>query len=98
MDTLRLVFIILTKLYSVAWIGVYRVGKTERPVPMKSHSTPIETTTAEQRARGESSFEIARGHQIGMTRATYFCLVIMGYIALAVVFAIASIVLRPSTT
>ena len=104
MDTLRLIFTIVTIVYSVVWIGAYRAGKrvtagnTERPVPMKYHSSPIETTTPEQQARGESSFEIARGPtQFGITRAGYFSLVIIGYIALAVAFAIAWIVLRPST-
>ena len=98
MDTLRLIFIILAIVYSVVWIGVYCTGKRERPVPMKYHSTPIETTTTEERARGERSFEMARGHQFGIMWAAFFGLVTIGYIALLVAFAIASLVLRPLTT
>jgi len=47
MGTLRLIFIILTIGYSLVWFAAYRFSKTERPVPMKYHPTPIETTTAE---------------------------------------------------
>ena len=94
MGTLRLVFIILTIGYSLVWFVAYRFRKTQRQVPMRYHSKPIENTTAEQRARGESSFEIARGRQVGLTRAGFFSLVIIGYIVLAVAFGIASIVLR----
>jgi hypothetical protein len=98
MNGLRLIFMILAIVYSVVWIGVYWAGKTERPVPMKYHSTPIETTTAEERARGEGSFEIARAHQFGITRAGFFGLVTIGYVVLLVAFAIASLVLRLSPT
>jgi hypothetical protein len=98
MDKLRLIFVILTIGYSLVWFAAYRFMKVDRPVPMGHHPTPIETTTAEERARGESSFEIARGRQFGVTRAGFVGLVIIGYVALAVAFAIALIVLRSSTT
>ena len=98
MDKLRLIFIVLTIGYSLVWFAAYRFIKAERPVPMTYHPTPIEATTTEERARGESSFEIARGHQVGVTRWGFVGLVIIGYVALAVAFAIASILLRSSTT
>src|SRR5436305_10437723 len=98
MDKLRVIFVILTIGYSLVWFAVYRFMKVERPVPMRSHPTPIETTTAEERARGGISFEIAKGHQFGVTRAGFVRLVIIGYVALAVAFAIALIVLRSSAT
>jgi hypothetical protein len=98
MDTLRMIFVMLTVAYSVVWFAAYRFGKAERPVPMRYHPTPIETTTAEERARGESSFEIARGRQFRVTRAGFAGFVIIGYVALAVAFAIALIVRRSSTT
>jgi len=98
MNKLRLIFIIVTIGYSLVWFAAYRFMKAERRVPMKYHPTPIETTTAEPRARGESSFEIARGRQFGVTRGGFVGLVIIGYVALAVAFAIALIVLRSSTT
>lgn len=96
MGKLQLIFIILTIGYSLVWFAASRFMKTERPAPMRYHPTPIETTTAEERARGESSFEIARGHQFGLTRTGFVGLVIIGYVALGVAFAITSIVLRSS--
>ncbi len=98
MDKLRLIFIVLTIGYSLVWLAACRFMKSERPVPMRYNPTPIETTTAEQRARGESSFEIARGRQFGITRAGFVCLVLVGYVALAVAFGIAWIVLRSSSS
>jgi len=59
---------------------------------------PVETTTAEQRARGEGSFAIEKGRQFGITRPGFFSLVILGYLALAVAFAIAFIVFSRSST
>jgi hypothetical protein len=97
MDKLRLIFIILTIGYSLVWFAAYRFMKAERPGPMKYHPTPIETTTAEERARGGRCFEIARGRQFGITRAGFVGLVTIGYFALAAAFAIASIVVRSST-
>ena len=84
----------LTAGYSLVWLAAYRFRKVDRPVPTRYHPTPIETTTAEERARGESSHEIARGHQFGVTRTAFIGLVIVGYVALA----IAWIVLRRRTT
>ena len=37
----RLTFLILTIGYSVAWFAAYRYMRAERPVPMKYHSTPM---------------------------------------------------------
>ena len=92
MDKLRLIFVILTLSYSLVWIVAYRFIKVDRPVRMKYHPTPIETTTAEERARGECSFELARGQQIGVTGAAFVVLVIIGYAALAAAFALALMV------
>jgi hypothetical protein len=94
MDRLRVICVVLTIGYSVAWFAAYRFMRAERPVPVKYHSMPIETTTPEERARGESSFEMAKGRQFGVTRAGFISLVIIGYVALAVAFGIVSIFLR----
>lgn len=51
----------------------------------KYHSSPIETTTAEERARGERSFEIAREGQFGITRAGLFIVVAVGCLLLSAV-------------
>ncbi len=98
MDKLRIVFVIVSITYSLAWFAASRFMNGERSESMRYHSKPIETTTAEERARGQSSFEIARGRQFGVTRTGFISLVIIGYLALAVAFAVASIVLRASTT
>jgi hypothetical protein len=98
MNALLITFVILLVVYSLLWFAAYRFLTTERPMSVRYHSTPIETTTADERARGVSSFEIARGRQFGITRAGFFSLVIIGYFALAVAFAIAFSVLRSSTT
>ena len=55
----------------------------------KYHSTPIETTTAEERARGERSFEIARERRFGITRAGLFTVVAIGCLLLAAVLIFA---------
>jgi hypothetical protein len=88
MEKLQFIFIVIIIGYSLLWFATYRFMKGERPVPMRSHAKPIETTTAEEGARGESSFETARGHQFGVTRAGFFILVILGYITIAVAFVL----------
>jgi hypothetical protein len=93
MDKLQFIFVILVIGYSLVWFAAYWLRKPMGPVP-RSHPMPIETTTAGERARGESSFEVARGRQFSITRAGFVGLVIIGYIALAVAFAMASFVLR----
>jgi hypothetical protein len=98
MDTLRLIFVMLTIGYSVAWFAVYRLMRIDHPAPTKYHPTPIETTTPEERARGERSIEMGRGRQFGVTRAGFLGFVTFGYVALALTFAIALIVLRSSTS
>lgn len=58
-------------------------------MPKKYHSAPVETTTAEERARGERSFEIARERQFGITRAGLFAVVAIGCLTLAAVLVFA---------
>lgn len=62
------------------------------------HSTkPIETTTAEERSRGESSFDIQRELRFGIERKGFLVLAMLGYIVLSVGFATAFVVLFRST-
>jgi len=63
--------------------------KVADAMPMKYHSAPIETTTAEERARGESSFEVARDRQFGITLAGLFAIVAIGCLLLAAVLVFA---------
>jgi hypothetical protein len=98
MNRLGAIFVTLFVVYTLAWAVVCWFMQRARPeAPMKYHATPVETTTAEERARGESSFEIARGaHQFGITRGGFFTLVAIGYLVLAVIFLIAFIKFRSS--
>jgi hypothetical protein len=99
MDRLGATFIILFVVYSLAWLAEYRFMRRERSgPPTKYHSTPIEITTAEERARGESSFEIVREYQFGITRGGFFTLVGIGYLVQAVMFPIAFIKFRSSAS
>jgi ABC-type Na+ efflux pump permease subunit len=76
--------------YTVLWIVTYRSASTDKPLEPKLLRTPIETTIEEQRARGESSFIIAKGpRQWLITRAAFIVLVLFGYVAIAVAWAIA---------
>jgi hypothetical protein len=68
MEKLRIIFLVLTVAYSMVWFAAYRFAKAERPMPIRYHPTPIETTTSGERARGERSFEVASGQQVGVTR------------------------------
>jgi hypothetical protein len=63
----------------------------------KYHSAPIETTTPEERARGERSFEIARERQFGITRAGIFAVVAIGCLLLAAVLVFVFTRLHSST-
>lgn len=91
MHTLYLVFGVLSVIYSVVWFLAYRYLKTDRPDEFGPvDSTPIEITTLEQRARGESSFIFSGGRRLVITGVGFFALVIFGYAVLAVAFMILS--------
>ena len=98
MNRLGTIFVILFVVYTLAWSAACWFMRRERPEPpMKYHATPIETTTAEERVRGESSFEIARGElRWGINRGGFLTLVAIGYLVLAVIFLIAFIKVRSS--
>ncbi len=77
-----------TLLWVVLWVVIRRLGASNKPVPTKLLRTPIEITTPEQRACGESSFIVAEGRQYGITRGGFFLLVLFGYVAIAAGWAV----------
>lgn len=56
-------FVVLLAIHSLVSLGAYRFLTTTTRMPLPVDSTPVETTTSEQRARGESSFEILTGRE-----------------------------------
>jgi hypothetical protein len=85
--------------YTLAWSAASWFMTRERPAaPKKYHSAPIDITTPEERARGESTFEIARERTFGITRTGFFILVALGYFVLAVILLIAFIKSRSSAS
>lgn len=85
---LLITFIVSLVVYTLLWVLVYKLGGGSKPLPIKLLRTPLETTTPEQRARGESSFIVAEGRQHGITRGGFFLLVLFGYVAIAAGWAV----------
>jgi hypothetical protein len=85
---LLITFIASLVVYTLLWVVLYRLGGSNRPIPTKLLRTPVETTTPEQRARGESSFIVAEGRQYGITRGGFFLLVLFGYVAIAAAWVV----------
>ncbi len=85
---LLIALIVSVVAYTLLWVVIRRLGASNKPVPTKLLRTPIEITTPEQRARGESSFIVAEGRQYGITRSGFFLLVLFGYIAVAAAWAV----------
>ena len=99
MNRLGAISVIVFIVYTVAWSAALWFMKRERPAPpTKYHSTPIDITTPEERARGESAFEIAREHTFGITPAGFYTLVAIGYLVLAVICFVAFAKFRSSAS
>jgi len=98
-DLLLVTLVVVAAIYSLAWFGLYRSLKNGslsfgRALP---DPLPTETTTAEERARRESSFVVLKERQFGITPAGFFTLVALGYVALMLGFAIAFFVISRSS-
>jgi hypothetical protein len=94
-------FVVLLVVHSLVSFAAYQFLTTKTRTPLPIDSTPVETTTAEQRARGESSFQMVTGReQVAITLPWSVRLyIVFGYAALAVAFGMALIVrFRPSTS
>ena len=94
-------FIVLLVAHSLVSLAAYRFLTTTTRSPLPVDSTPVETTTAEQRARGESSYRITTGQELVSREIPHSVrlYVIFGYAALALALVIALIVrFQKSTT
>jgi hypothetical protein len=87
-------FIVLLVVHSLVSLAAYRFLTTRTRTPLPVDRTPVEVTTVEQRAHGESSFQIVTGReQIEITVPWSVRLyVIFGFAALAVALIMALIV------
>ena len=89
MTRLLITFALLLATYSLLLLVGYRPLTRPEGVRLSQSSTPVETTTAEERARGESSFIIREERRFGIERKSFFLLALFGYIGLCIGFAIA---------
>lgn len=94
-------FVVLLVIHTLVSFAAFRFLTTTTRTPVPVDSTPVETTTAEQRARGESTFQIISGREQVVISVPWSVrlYVLFGYVALAVALVIAFIVrFRPSNT
>jgi hypothetical protein len=94
-DLLLVTLVVVAVTYTVAWFRLYRSLKSGSLSFGRSYPDhfPIETTTAAERARGDSSFVVLKERRFGITPAGFFTLVALGYVALMVGFAMAFFVI-----
>jgi hypothetical protein len=86
----------LLAMYTLLLFVSYRRLTRPAGVRLSQSTPPIETTTAEERSRGDSSFVIRKERRFGITPKGFFLLAMFGYIALSVGFAIAFIIISRS--
>lgn len=98
MTTTRLlmIFVPLVVIYSALLLMYYRPLTRTEGVRWLHSTTPIDTTTAEERSRSEGSFVIREERRFGITRTCFLLLATFGYIALCVGFGIALIFISRS--
>jgi hypothetical protein len=94
MNTTRLLitFVALLATYSLLLLVCYRPLTRPEGVRLSQSTTPAETTTAEERSRGESSFIVRQERWLGTTRKSFFLLAAFGYITLSLGFAVAFVI------
>ena len=83
------IFVPVIVVYSLLLFVTFRPLTRPEGVRFSESKTPIETTTAEERSRGESSFVIRQERRFVIARSGFFLLAAFGYIALLVGFMIA---------
>lgn len=98
MTTTRLltIFVPAIVVYSLLLFVAFRPLTRPEGVRFSKSRTPIDTTTAEERSRGESSFIIGQEHRFGITRSGFFLFAAFGYIAFLVGFMIALLRTSPA--
>ncbi len=84
-------FIVLLIVHSVISLAAYKLLTTSTRTALPVDTTPVETTTPAQRARGESSFQIAtKAEQVTVAVPwVVYLYVIFGYTALLVAGVVA---------
>jgi hypothetical protein len=84
-------FVVLLAIHSLISFAAYRFLTTRTRTPLPVDSTPVETTTADERARGVSSFRIMTEHAVGTYEVPHSVrlYVVFGYVALAVALVLA---------
>jgi hypothetical protein len=93
-------FAVLLAVHTLVSAAAYRLLTTKTSTPLPLNSTPLDTTTPEQRAQRESSFQIVTGmEQVAVTTPWSVRLyVVFGYAGLVVALLMAIVsALRPST-
>lgn len=93
-------FIVLLAVHTVVSFAAYRLLTTKTSAALPFDSTPVDTTIPEQRARGESSFQIVTAReQVDVTIPWSVRLyVVFGYAGLVVALFMAIVSsVRPST-
>jgi hypothetical protein len=93
---LLITFALVLLAYSLILVVCYRPLTRPGGVRYWQSRKPVETTTAEEQARGQSSFIIRRERGFGTDRQSFFVLAMFGYVVLLIGFAIAFIVLSRS--
>lgn len=97
MTRLLIVFGALFAAYSLILLVGYRPLTRAEGVRFWKSRAVIETTTAEERSRGESSFTMGKELRFGILKNGFLLTAIFGYVALSVAFAIAYVVVsRPA--
>src|SRR6185436_11579157 len=84
---------VLLLVHSLFSIAAYRFFSTTTRTPLPVNSATVETTTPEQRARGEASFRIVTGaEQVTVAVPRWVMLyVVVGYVVLGVALIVALI-------
>src|SRR6267154_1156919 len=86
-------FVVLLVVHSLVSLAAYQFLTTKTRTILPVDSTRVDTTTAEQRARGEISFQMVTGREQVVVTVPWSVrlYVVFGYAALALAFVMALI-------
>src|ERR1051326_8227015 len=85
-----ILFATVLAMYSLLLFLGYRPLTRPEGVRLFQSTMSFETTTAQQRSRGQSSFVLRQERCFGITRRGFLLLAIFGYLGFAVAFVILS--------
>jgi len=91
MTTTRLLiaFASLIGIYSLLLFIGYRPLTRQEGLRLFQSKKPVETTTIEERSRGESSYIIRKDYRASITRKGFLMFSLFGYIAISLGFTVA---------